>query len=121
MPLKYIVIIDDDEEFLFLLKCVLKAEGYSVKSFSNPETALIYIKKEFNKIDLIITDVLMPVLNGYLLVLLIKKITFREPTKIILLTSTSQLIGNVSLNVDVNKIIHKPITPLEVIGCLRAI
>jgi DNA-binding NtrC family response regulator len=58
-----IVIVDDEEMVLTSLSSLLSLETeYKVKTFSNASDALAYIKD--NNIDLVISDYLMPEING---------------------------------------------------------
>lgn len=57
-----IVSIDDNENNLFLIEAICMQMKLSVKSFSEPLEALMYVLK--NKVDMIIIDYMMPNLNG---------------------------------------------------------
>lgn len=58
-----ILIVDDDLSNLSLLKTVLKSNGFDVEQAINGEKALEILRSE--NIDLIISDILMPVMDGY--------------------------------------------------------
>ena len=58
-----ILIVDDDLTNLSLLRAVLSINNFEVKQAINGEKALKILKAE--KIDLIISDILMPVMDGY--------------------------------------------------------
>ena len=58
----YIVIIDDEPITLKQLRRILEKEGYRVAAFSNPLRALQEIEKE--PCHLVISDVMMPFMNG---------------------------------------------------------
>lgn len=58
-----VVIVDDEEMVLTSLKSFLNLETeYKVKSFNDPREALEYIKK--NDVDLVLSDYLMPEMDG---------------------------------------------------------
>lgn len=58
-----ILIVDDEKEYLNLLKSILEDEGYqNVLTLDNPHKVLRILQE--NKIDLILLDVYMPSLNG---------------------------------------------------------
>jgi two-component system, OmpR family, alkaline phosphatase synthesis response regulator PhoP len=59
---KRILIVDDDEDILDLLKYNLKKEGYQVKTTSRTKR-IVTLAKKFDP-DLIILDVTMPDKNG---------------------------------------------------------
>ena len=57
------MIVDDKEDLLETMSMFLVGTGQQVYAYQEPIKALDFARK--NKLDLIITDVLMPVLNGY--------------------------------------------------------
>lgn len=61
-----IFIVDDSEIQLILLKKVLSNEGYAVSAFSSASNLLKAVNNEIP--DLVISDIDMPVLNGFDLV-----------------------------------------------------
>lgn len=61
-----ILITEDDRELCHLFEKVLKKHGYDVLCASDGKEALELLGKEY--IDLIITDIMMPVMDGYELV-----------------------------------------------------
>ena len=58
-----ILIVEDDKELSQLFQNVLEKNGYQVKSASDGALALEILDKEY--IDLIISDIMMPVMDGY--------------------------------------------------------
>ena len=65
-----ILIAEDDNELRQLFKSVLVKNGYNVKSVSNGLEALNEIDNNFY--DLLISDIMMPVMDGYELVRLVR-------------------------------------------------
>jgi len=61
--LKKILLVDDDIDIRFTLENLLIDYGYKVVSVENGRDALKKLKN--NKFDLIISDILMPVMDGY--------------------------------------------------------
>ncbi len=59
---KKILIVEDDEDFLSILKIKFTAEGFSVVTAKNGEEGISVAESE--KPDLIISDILMPIMNG---------------------------------------------------------
>ncbi|MCX5830662.1 MAG: PAS domain S-box protein [Deltaproteobacteria bacterium] len=62
---KTILIVDDDSTNLYMLETLLKGYGFEVISAENGKDALD--KAILNPPDLIVTDILMPVMDGYAL------------------------------------------------------
>lgn len=60
---KMILIVDDEEDILFILKSVLSRNGYNVKEAYSGEEAIEALKKE--KPDLIFMDIMMPGIDGW--------------------------------------------------------
>ncbi len=62
MP-KMILVVDDEEDILFILKSVLSKNGYSVREAYSGEECLEIVKKD--KPDLIFMDIMMPGIDGW--------------------------------------------------------
>lgn len=61
-----ILIVEDDEELRQLFGRVLKKNGYDIYEAANGQEALEALHQEF--CDLVISDIMMPVMDGYALV-----------------------------------------------------
>jgi two-component system cell cycle sensor histidine kinase/response regulator CckA len=59
-----ILVVDDDASLLGLVSEILRLHGYTVIEATNGETALTMIERDGASIDAIVTDVVMPKLNG---------------------------------------------------------
>ncbi|HET6460495.1 MAG TPA: response regulator, partial [Syntrophales bacterium] len=62
---KKILIVDDDETSLDTLTSLVEEEGFEVNTAENGRDALD--KAHANPPDLIVSDILMPVMDGYTL------------------------------------------------------
>ena len=59
----HILVVDDDKNTRLLMKAVLEAEKYTVTTAVNGVDALDALEKEH--IDLVVLDVMMPMMDGY--------------------------------------------------------
>jgi len=59
-----ILLVDDNNEILVLLEKLLEKNGYSVMNADNAEKAILIAKYQKSYLDLLITDVVMPGMNG---------------------------------------------------------
>ena len=57
-----VLLVDDDENFGFALKTLLKSKGLEIESLTNPEEALENLKN--NHFDMILLDYYMPQMTG---------------------------------------------------------
>jgi signal transduction histidine kinase/ActR/RegA family two-component response regulator len=58
-----IMVVDDDDAFLKMMKTILPREGYRVHYTSDSTKVVQYVKK--HKADLIMLDLMMPEMDGY--------------------------------------------------------
>jgi DNA-binding response OmpR family regulator len=68
---KTIVIADDNELLRWVLAYRLETDGYDVVTFANGYDAASYMKE--NKFGLLITDLLMPVMDGMELIRIVRE------------------------------------------------
>lgn len=59
---KKILVVDDDPSVRFLLRLIFESAGYEVTEAQHGVAALIRIKNAFP--DLVVTDMMMPVMGG---------------------------------------------------------
>ena len=85
-----IVVIDDDKVLLDVIKQRLELDDYDVRLFNDSEVALRWFEQNSN-IDLIITDVVMPVHDGFELAKRIKDRSEYQTTAMLFLTAESAL------------------------------
>jgi DNA-binding response OmpR family regulator len=84
MHKKKILIVDDEKEFADLLKLRFETNNYAAVTLSNPRNIVEVIKKESP--DLILLDIVMPGLDGYQAVKLIRDDLKTISIPIVLLT-----------------------------------
>ncbi|MGC8774622.1 MAG: GAF domain-containing protein [Chlorobaculum sp.] len=59
-----ILVIDDNEAILYIVKTVLEKSGYRVLSTTSANEAINIVANSGKKIDMLLTDVVMPEMNG---------------------------------------------------------
>ena len=84
--MKNILIVDDTFENLYLLKVILEKEGFHVLEAENGKQGLNVLRQ--NKIDLIISDILMPIMDGYMFCQACKKDKLIKEIPFVFFTST---------------------------------
>lgn len=76
-----ILIAEDDKELRQLFSHILTKNGYLIKGVSNGKEALDALDKEYY--DLIISDIMMPIMDGYELVRLLRNTGNNTPVMMI--------------------------------------
>ena len=64
LPQKHILLVEDEDHFRKMVALMLKRLGYLVQEASSGEEALRLAQVNPEKIDLLMTDVLMPGMSG---------------------------------------------------------
>ena len=114
--IKKILVVDDDKNICELLNLYLKKEGYEVIFAYDGSEAVSKAKNE--NPNLILLDVMMPVINGWEACKLIRQFS---NVPIIMLTALDTTENKVQgLNIGADDYIVKPFEPLEVIARINA-
>ena len=87
MP-KKILIIEDEQYLLDMYTMKFESEGYQVATALNGEEGVVMAKKE--KPDLILLDLIMPKMDGFVALKKIRKNPVTEKVPVILLTNLGQ-------------------------------
>lgn len=107
-----ILIAEDDEDIVELLRLYLENEKLEIRTAGNGVDALHIIENE--PIDLAVLDIMMPMMNGYELT---KKIRERSNIPIIILSARNQDSDKIlGLNIGADDYLTKPFNPLEIIA-----
>jgi len=111
-----ILVCDDDREIVEAVDIYLTQEGYDVFKAYDGQQALDIIKS--NDIQLLIIDVMMPVLDGIHAVLELRK-TSSIPV-IMLSAKTEDTDKILGLNVGADDYLPKPFNPLELVARVKS-
>jgi DNA-binding response OmpR family regulator len=116
MPVK-ILVVDDEKLYIHLLQVNLQAEGYEVLYAMNGEDALELVSNQ--KPDLVILDVMMPRLDGFVTC---ERIRQFSNVPVIMLTAKGEEQDRVKgLNVGADDYVIKPFSATELIARVRAV
>jgi CheY-like chemotaxis protein len=83
-----ILVVDDFPVWLEIARTILSAGGYHVQVCQDPRDAILFLKENPGRIDLVITDLNMPSLNGIELAAELVKINAALP---VVLTSVEEI------------------------------
>lgn len=118
MSKKTILVVDDEENLVELLKFRLEANGYNVETASDGEEGLGKMQKL--RPDLVVLDVMMPKMHGYEVCRLAKASEKTRDIPIVVLTARSQQKDmDDALNCGADSYVSKPFEPavlLKIIG-----
>lgn len=114
-----ILIVDDNRDNLYLLETMLKAEGYKVVPTSNGAEALEKLRAE--SFDMVIADILMPVMDGFQLCRECKTDEKLKHIPFVFYTATyvDEKDEELALALGADKFIRKPIEPDEFMSIIR--
>jgi PAS domain S-box-containing protein len=119
---KTILIVDDTFENLYLLRVILEGAGYHVIEARDGSEGLKKLY-ENNTVDLIISDILMPIMDGFLFCQACKKEKLFKNIPFVFYTSTytEKLDEDFALKLGAAKFLRKPIDYDEIILTVKNI
>lgn len=115
-----ILLVDDDEMFLDLCRHLLEQFGYTVMAVSSPYEALQRAAQDGRQFDLLLVDVIMPMMNGYELS---QRITAHQPQVKTLFMSgySAEAVANCGIDVARAHFVQKPFTAAALAQAVRAV
>lgn len=115
-----ILLVEDNHDLREFIVDVLKQLGYRVYEAPDGDAALRFLQNAGSEIDLLITDVVMPGLNGRQLVQEVRR--FRPALKVLYMTGYARdVLAQKDLNGSSIDMIHKPVSQNELAKRVRAI
>ena len=118
---KMILLVEDNIEYLDMLKKMLKDHGYEVTTADNGKDGLEILKKNDPSIDIIITDLHMPSLNGLEMAKEVFSKKISEAPIIVLTTETSIKMRKEGIEAGVHHWIIKPVQKEKFLGTVDLI
>jgi two-component system alkaline phosphatase synthesis response regulator PhoP len=119
-PMQKVLVVDDEEAILELLKYNLEKSGYEVKTASDGMKA-VEIAKKFIP-DLVLLDIMMPKMDGVETCRLIRDIPEMQKAFVVFLTARSEEYSEVAaFDVGADDYITKPIKPRALMSRISAL
>ena len=115
-----ILFVDDNEEIAMVAKLLLQRFGYTVVTYLSGVEALKTFKSAPDRFDLVISDIGMPVMDGYILITEIRRI--RQNIPILLCSGSDEfdIINNVEKSA-ADGFLLKPFTMQELSRMTRSV
>jgi DNA-binding response OmpR family regulator len=111
-----ILVVDDEQYILDMLKCTLEDEGYNVDIAADGNSALTLLAER--KPDLVLLDIRMPDLNGYEALELIRQ---QSDVPVIMLTGVLEPTAvEQSIGLGADDYIRKPFHPRVLLARIQA-
>lgn len=119
-PMHKVLVVDDEEPILELLKYNLEKSGYEVKTASDGSKA-VEIARKFIP-DLVLLDIMMPKMDGVETCRLIREIPEMQKSFVVFLTARSEEYSEVAaFDVGADDYITKPIKPRALMSRITAL
>ncbi len=118
---QHILLVDDNATSRKLLKVILEAEGYNILEASDGEDAMKVL--EGKQVDAILSDILMPNMDGFELFYELRKTDKGAVLPFIFLTTTYSSPNDEKLALDLggDKVLKKPVSSEELLPMLEEI
>ncbi|HEX2603220.1 MAG TPA: response regulator [Oxalicibacterium sp.] len=115
-----VLIIEDDEHISHLLKFMLERQGYRVETATDGRAAQQAIDQRSEPPSLVLLDVMLPYVDGFELVKLIREREGWQKVPVIMLTAKTMEQDIVrALDAGANDFVVKPFQPNELLARLR--
>jgi DNA-binding response OmpR family regulator len=115
---KSILLIDDDELLCDLFASLLELEGYHVVKAGNGKAGLAALAQ--NSFDLIILDLLMPLMDGIVFIRNVPSHVNKIPPILVISASADGAILDQLKTPQVIGVLRKPINPSELLAHVKA-
>jgi signal transduction histidine kinase len=109
-----LLLVEDEESLRFVTERILAARGYEVLTASNGVEALEIFDRYGGAIDLVVTDVVMPLMRGDELG---RRLLERQPT-VRLLMMSGYVAGDVP---PPGRLLEKPVSEADLLGAVREV
>lgn len=112
----WVVVVDDEPGMLKVASKVLESAGFRVSEAASAEEALALIRKHWKLIDLLLTDIVMPDVNGFELADQVSEID--RGIKALFMSGRVEVLEQ-ALQVPADRLIRKPFRSDELVRAVR--
>ena len=115
-----VLLVEDDEMLLHLTKSMLEKNGYTVLAAATPEIAQSLVKEHSGAIHLMLSDLIMPEMNGKELSIILRDL---QPEMRVIFTSgyTADIISSQGIIEEGIHFLQKPVTYEELMSKVREV
>jgi CheY-like chemotaxis protein len=115
-----VLAIDDNNEFLMLLKGLLDPQGFEICAYTNPVKALEVFQREKDSYHLVLLDYYMPQLDGAKTFEWLRKLN--PKVKVIVCSGAEELrLRQMQAQHPIDGYIHKPFRVQEALGVIHRV
>jgi signal transduction histidine kinase/ActR/RegA family two-component response regulator len=112
-----ILLVEDEDEVRRLLREALRKQGYSVIEARNGREALLFSDRFSSAIDLLLSDVVMPEMNGVELAAAIRR--RRPETRVLFMSGYSERAVADHTVIEGTELLQKPFSPVVALAAIR--
>ncbi|MGE5807685.1 MAG: PAS domain S-box protein [Nitrospirota bacterium] len=114
-----LLVIDDEESLLEVMREALEGNGYKVFATSESNVALDIYRRIFHEISLVVTDIVMPHMDGKELIRQIKEIN--PEVKVLAVSGYTKYVAGKEEIRDIEGFLHKPFESYYLLSVVRRI
>jgi PAS domain S-box-containing protein len=115
-----LLLVEDDDQVRALAREALQLSGYSVIEAASPELAIAFVREHAGRIDLLVSDVIMPGMNGRALA--DRVLALRRGLKVLFISGyPSSAIAQHGVLDPSTAFLHKPFTPAALARKVREV
>ncbi len=113
-----ILVVDDNDDIRQMLRLLLEQEGHEIREAANGKLALKLLAQE--AVDLIVTDIIMPEMEGIDLIMAIRSV--KPDAKIIAISGGGRIDPRLCLNMagklGADRVLQKPFGKAAILGAI---
>lgn len=114
-----VLVVDDEKMMEEFIEELLQSRGYEHVSFTDPAEAIRFLARNADRIDLMISDIRMPVIDG--IELAKKAVEIKNDIPIILLSGYSEKLPQAATIPNVRAVLEKPLLKTDLIQAVESI